>query len=281
MILNKGGRKMKILVNKIRSLTEQSAGTWGIVLEDLDRGAKWISNGDELFYAASVIKVPIMVAVFSAVERGEISLTDELILKEDDFVGGSGVLQHLTPGTSLSICDIVMLMIIQSDNTATNILIDLVGVEHIVQTMKEAGMEKSTFYNKLMMNNPRPKGYNQITANDIGKLLKLMATGKLASEEASKQMIAIMKKQQIKDCLPEKLPSPYSNFNDGMTPWELAHKTGWIPGTRHDVGIFYVGQRKLLATVLSKEEDDLLSKQILAEIGEEIYNYLQESSIDI
>lgn len=266
---------MKTLVNKIRSLTEQSSGTWGIVLEDLDTGEKWVSNGDELFYAASVIKVPIMAAVFSAVERAELTLTDPIILKEEDFVGGSGVLQHLTPGTSLSIKDVVMLMIIQSDNTATNILIDQVGREHIVQTMEEAGMEKSTFYNKLMMNNPNPKGFNQITANDIGKLLTLMATVELVSEKASKQMIAMMKKQQIKDCLPEKLPSPYSNFNNGMTPWELAHKTGWIPGTRHDVGIFYVGERKLIATVLSKEEDDLVSKQILAEIGEAIYNYLQ------
>ncbi|MFJ5772006.1 serine hydrolase [Psychrobacillus sp. NPDC093180] len=270
-----------MLIDKINQLIEQSKGIWGIVIEDLDGGERWKLNGDELFYAASVIKVPIMVAVFSAVERGEISLTDEIILKEDDFVGGSGVIQHLTPGTALSICDIVMLMIIQSDNTATNILIDLVGVEPIVQTMKEAGMEKSTFYNKLMMNNPRPKGYNQITANDIGKLLKLMSTGKLVSEEASKQMIAIMKKQQIKDCLPEKLPSPYSNFNNGMTPWELAHKTGWIPGTRHDVGIFYIGQRKLIATVLSKEEDDLVSKQVLAQIGEEIYTYLQDSSLNV
>lgn len=266
---------MKTLVNKIRSLTEQSLGTWGIVLEDLDTGEKWVSNGDELFYAASVIKVPIMAAVFSDEERMELALTDQIIQKEEDFVGGSGVLQHLTPGTSLSIKDIVMLMIIQSDNTATNILIDRVGREHIAQTMREVGMEKSTFYNKLMMNNPNPKGFNQITANDIGRLLKLMATGELVSEKASKQMIAMMKKQQIKDCLPEKLPSPYSNFNNGMTPWELAHKTGWIPGTRHDVGIFYVGERKLIATVLSKEEDDLVSKQIFAEIGEAIYHYLQ------
>ncbi|MFJ8064369.1 serine hydrolase [Psychrobacillus sp. NPDC096426] len=271
---------MNTLSNKIRDLIGQSRGTWGVVLEDLDSGEKWVLNEHELFYAASVIKVPIMAAVFSAAERGELALTDQIILKEKDFVGGSGVLQHLTAGTSLSIQDLVMLMIIQSDNTATNILIDQVGVEHIVQTMKEVGMEKSTFYNKLMMNNPNPKGFNRIAASEITKPLKLMATGELVSADASEQMIAIMKKQQIKDCLPEKLPSPYSNFNNGMTSWELAHKTGWIPGTRHDVGIFYVGERKLIATVLSKEEDDLVSKQILAEIGEEIYNYLQESSID-
>ncbi|WP_391205815.1 serine hydrolase [Psychrobacillus sp. L4] len=270
---------MKTLVDSILELVEQTNGTWGIVLEDLDLGEKWVLNGDELFYAASVIKVPIMAAVFAATEVGKLAITDQFVLKSEDFVLGSGVLQHLTPGTTLSLKDIITLMIIQSDNTATNILIDLVGVDNIVRTMKEEGMEKSTFYNKLMMSKPNPKGFNQITPNDISKLLVQMTTGELVSAEASEQMIGIMKKQQIKDCLPEKLPSPYSNFNNGMTAWELAHKTGWISGTRHDVGIFFVGQRKLIATVLSKDVDDLLSKQILTEIGERIYNYLQEGAI--
>lgn len=265
---------MKTLVSRIQDLIDQSKGTWAIVLEDLSLGEKWELNGDELFYAASVIKVPIMAAVFNAVERGEFSLSDQIVLKEEDYVGGSGILQHFTTGTALSIQDIMMLMIIQSDNTATNILIDLVGIDSVVQSMNEVGMEKSTFYNKLMMNNPNPKGFNQISANDIAKLLKQMAIGELVSAKASEQMINIMKKQQIKDCLPEKLPSPYSNFNNGMTAWELAHKTGWIPGTRHDVGIFFVGERKLIATVLSEEEDDLVSKRILSEIGEAIYTYL-------
>ena len=60
-----------------------------------------------------------------------------------------------------------------------------------------------------------------------------------------------------------------------MTPWELANKTGWIPGTRHDIGIFYVGNRKFIVTVLSKDEDDLLSKRILSQIGNEIYKHLR------
>ena len=266
---------MENLIRNIHQLIEGSTGTWGIYLEDLDSGEKWELNGDELFYAASVIKVPIMAAVFDACQRGDVNVNDLIVLKREDYVGGSGVIQHLTPGTALSVLDIIMLMIIQSDNTATNILIDLIGPENIVETMNKVGMEKSTFYNKLMVNNPNPKGYNQITASDIGRFLKQMATGELVSLTSSEQMIDIMKKQQIKDCLPEKLPSPYSNFNNGMTAWELAHKTGWIPGTRHDVGIFYVGDRKFIATILSKEEDDLVSKRIFHDIGEEIYYYLK------
>lgn len=262
-------------MSKVQQLIGQSKGTWGIVLEDLNSREKWEYNEQELFYAASVIKVPIMASVYSAVERGDLALTDLIILDEKDYVGGSGVLQHFTPGSSLPLQDIIMLMIIQSDNTATNLLIDLVGVENIRNAMKEAGMEYSTFYNKLMLSKPNPKGANRIAALDIGTLLHKMATGELVSDKASDQMVDLMKKQQVRDCLPEKLPSPYSYFDHGMTPWELANKTGWIPGTRHDVGIFYVGDRKFIATVLSKDEDDLLSKRILAQIGEEIYNYLQ------
>lgn len=265
---------MEALVDKVKDVINSSKGVWGIVLEDLVSGEKWELNSKELFYAASVIKVPIMAAVFAEVENGKLSLDDSFVLREEDFVGGSGVLQHFTPGSKLPIRDLVMLMIIQSDNSATNMLIDLMGNESIVATMKAAGMEYSTFYNKLMMNNPNPKGYNMIAATDIALLLKKMALLELVSESASKEMLNIMKKQQVQDCLPHKFPSPYSDFNSGCPAWELAHKTGWIPGTRHDVGILYIGEKKLAVTVLSKEEDDLVSKQMLADIGEMVYQYL-------
>lgn len=272
--MTRGGWIMEELIGKVQKLIKPSKGTWGIVLEDLNTGEKWEHNEQELFYAASVIKVPIMTAVFKAVESQQLSLTDLVRLEKDKYVGGSGVLQHLTTGTSLPLLDIMLLMIIQSDNTATNLLIDLVGVENIQQTMKEAGMEYSTFYNKLMLSKPNPLGSNRIAAKDVGILLSKMAQGQLVSEQASKQMIDMLKKQQVRDCLPEKLPSPYSNFNNGMPAWEFANKTGWIPGTRHDVGVFFVGNRKLVATVLSEKEDDILSKRILSQIGYEIYQYL-------
>ena len=263
---------MKKLATTIQGLIEQVGGTWGVVLEDFESLEKWVWNGDELFYAASVIKVPVMAVVFSAVQEGWLNLGDSIVLEKEDFVDGAGVLQHLTPGTSLALRDIVMLMIIQSDNTATNMLIDLVGVERIQQTMREAGMEKSKFHHKLMTDFSTRKGHNQVTSSDMAKLLKGIST--------SEQMIEVLKKQQVRDCLPEKLPSPYADLADGEVRWELANKTGWIPGTRHDVGIFYVGQRKLIAAVLSKDVDDLLSKQVLVDIGWEIYQYLKNSNVE-
>ena len=275
----KGSGVVEVLVDRVKDIITPSRGTWGIVLEDLVTGDKWELNSKELFYAASVIKVPIMAAVFAEEEKGALSLHDPFVLREEDLVGGSGVLQHLTPGTSLPIRDLVMLMIIQSDNSATNMLIDLLGIEAIATFMKEAGMEYSTFYNKLMMNNPNPKGYNVIAAADIAILLNKIAKQQLVSERASDEMLSIMKKQQIQDCLPHRFPSPYSNYNNGSPAWEMAHKTGWVPGTRHDVGILYVGNHKLSITVLSKEEDDLVSKTILTEIGAAAYEYLASKAL--
>lgn len=124
-----------------------------------------------------------MASIYSSVEREDI--TDLIILDKKDYVGGSGVLQYFTPGSSFPLQDIIMLMIIQCDNTAINLLIYLVGVENIRNTMKEAGMVYGTFYNKLMLSKPNPIGANRIAPMDIGMLLHKMATGKLVSSKAS------------------------------------------------------------------------------------------------
>src|SRR5699024_12104423 len=86
---------MYLLTEKIQKIAEQYGGSWGIVLEDLDTQDKWKWQADEIFYAASIIKIPIMVAAYDALEKKEISFSDTVRLKREELVGGSGVLQHL------------------------------------------------------------------------------------------------------------------------------------------------------------------------------------------
>lgn len=267
---------MEKLANEIEEILSLSDGTWGVVVTDLDRNERWEWNADELFYAASVIKVPIMAAVFEAERDGELSLDEFVALNREDFVGGSGVIQHFTPGTKLTIRDIVLLMIIQSDNTATNMMIDRVGVVKIQEAMKAAGMEKSTFFNKLMISAEGRKHFNMLNANDVANLLVGLANGEVVSPEASAEMIEIMKKQQILDCLPEKFPSPYADTYDDDNAWEFANKTGWVPGLRHDAGILYTNGRRVVISAFSKDEDDLKSKRMLAEIGESVYRWMHD-----
>jgi beta-lactamase class A len=268
---------MQQLIQQIEQHVQEAGGTWGIAIEDLNRGETWQLNGDQPFYAASIIKLPIMAAVYAAAARGDFRLSDFLTLKQDDLVGGSGVLQHLTPGIRLPIADYVMLMIIQSDNTATNMLIDLVGTEEIQKAMKALGMENSTFYNKLMTVPVDTPGRNMITAADVTKLLSTIARGRFVSWYACEQMIAIMKKQQWRDGLPAFLPDEDEDIIGTQTDWEVANKTGWMTGIRHDAAIFYVGRRTLAVTTLSKDCDDWAARVAMAKIGKAIYEYLKKT----
>lgn len=263
------------LSEQITNILEAAGGTWGISLFDSDTKESWELNEHKPFYAASVIKIPIMITVFAASERKEITLSNSLTLKREDMVGGSGILQYMTPGTDFTIYDLIILMIIQSDNIATNMLIDLVGVEAFKETMKDIGLRVSKFHHKMMTIEADREGINVITAHEMTNMLQKLATGKIISVHACEQMIDILKKQQIRHSLPAKIPEQDKPVIGSLKQWELANKTGNVTGIRHDIGIFYVGKRTFIASILSIEVDDLASPEIIAEIGLAIYNYLE------
>ncbi|UFJ41828.1 class A beta-lactamase-related serine hydrolase [Brevibacillus humidisoli] len=266
---------MKQMEQVLLPLLEQTGGSWGIVIEDLDREQQWSHNENERFAAESIIKLPIMAAVFAAAESGQIRLSDKLILQREQLVGGSGVLQHLTPGLQLSVYDLVTLMIIQSDNTATNILIDLVGKEQIEQTMKELGMLDSRYLRKLMIYPAAIDEPNTITAHDISRLLAHLAKGTYLSRHACLQMMEIMKRQQFRNGLPAYLPVEAEPFVGRSPLWQLANKTGWDTGRQHDVGIFFIGGRTISVTALSRDLDPPVALDTLARIGQAVYRYAQ------
>ncbi|NGQ94186.1 serine hydrolase [Brevibacillus sp. SYP-B805] len=260
------------LHDRIMALVEKAGGTWGIVLEDVHTNERWTLNEDHRFFAASLIKVPIMTAVFAEAYAGKFAFEDKLKLRQEDLVGGSGVLQHMTPGTELTILDLVTLMIIQSDNTATNLLIDLVGKESIREIMRKTGMTNSQFYNKLMIIPAELEGYNEVTAADMARHLKLLATGKAISYDSCLRMIAILKKQQVRDSLPYHLPDPDADIIGGLPLWELANKTGSVSTNEHDCGILYVGQSAVIIAALSHQVPTKTARDTIGRIGELVYN---------
>ena len=148
-----------------------------------------------------------MVAVYAEAWAGTLSLEDRLTLTKEVQVGGSGVLQHLSPGLKISIRHLVMLMIIQSDNTATNILINRVGKRQIQKILLELGMKESQFYNKLMVVPAKLDGYNRVTAASMAACYRMLAQGKAVSYHHSMEMIEILKRQQIKTSLASLLPA--------------------------------------------------------------------------
>lgn len=271
------GGLMNKLQEKIESTILKAGGEWGIIIEDLnDKTKKIVINDTELFAAQSIIKVPIMAAVFAAYENKKLNLNDLKKLRKEDIVGGTGILKDMSVGLEITVYDLVTLMIIQSDNTATNILIDLVGFDEIKNMMEYGGMEKSCFRKKLMIypaTNTDVENY--ITAADIHVFYKKIATGKIVSRYSSEKMIHILKKQQIRNALPFYLPENDNNIIGEGSKWELGNKTGTGHRIQHDVGILYVQNQSLLITVLSKNLLAVKSLHTIAHIGKEVYNYLE------
>lgn len=265
---------MKKLTTNLEKIMASFGGTWGVMIKDLDTNEQWGFYEKDEFIAASIIKVPIMIATYEAFDEGNMSPSDEILLKREDLVGGSGVLQHMTPGTKLTVYDLVVLMIIQSDNTATNMLIDLLGKGAIQNSMKANGCEQSQFFNKLMTVPVKREGNNTIIAQEMAMLLEKLVKGEIISVYASEQMIDILKKQQIRESLAGKLPEQDSSFIGVRPEWELANKTGNISRVRHDIGIFYVNDRTMVASALSKDIDDYQSICAFQDIGLGIVNYL-------
>ncbi|MFW6327579.1 MAG: serine hydrolase, partial [Bacteroidota bacterium] len=115
------------LSKEIMRLEAETEGEVGLYIKNLSDGREFVHNGDENWYFASTVKIPLAIAVLKEVEDGEISLDDELILQESDYVDGSGDLLGMPPGTRLSIRELIQQMVWHSDNSATDMLIRLIG----------------------------------------------------------------------------------------------------------------------------------------------------------
>ncbi|MCM3718835.1 serine hydrolase [Fictibacillus phosphorivorans] len=243
---------LKLMENKLLNLIASGKGTYGVSIYHFNTEEEFVYNQDEEFYAASIIKLPIMSAVFAQVFEGKHSLSDKIQVRREDIVSGDGILKNLTPGMEWTIYDLVVLMIIESDNTATNLLIDLVGMENIQVYMTLWGFKQSQLRHKLQIKPSRKLSEsNLITAKEINHFLKNLALGKIVSMNACRKMIKIMKQQKINHLLPKLLPE-HDGLIGTIPIWELAHKTGYVPGVEHDVGLFYIPGHSFAISVLSK-----------------------------
>lgn len=283
-----GPSRLARAAGRIAALAREAGGRWGIVVEELPRpdgdaaglGApfRWALGEDEPFVAASVIKLPIMVAVYREAARGRFRLSDKVRLRPDDQVGGSGVLAALAPGLRLTVEDLVALMIVVSDNTATNMLVDLVGPEAVREAMERYGMRRSSFFNKLQVVPEELPGRNTVTAGDVARLLYAIALGRAVSLAACERMVAILKRQQFTDGIAGLLPRPEAPLGE-PPPCEWATKSGWVRGVVHDAGLLYLPGRTFALVFLSEGVSDPVepgapgrARRAIAEMARTMYD---------
>jgi len=238
-----------------------ATGKTALYYQPLDGSGGMEYNADLPLLAASVIKIPVMVEAFRRFECGELDPEAKHVLSDGERMPSCGCLNRLHAGIELTMMDLVELMIILSDNTATNILIDQLGIDSINATLRSLGIANSTIRRKLFDAAGHAAGIeNTVTARDMGLLLKLTHEGKLISEAASARMIDILKAQRLNGKLPFFLKSR------GVS---VAHKTGEDDGITNDVGIVYARQPFVLC-MLSNETEVPVFERLMQDMALEL-----------
>lgn len=208
-------------------------GRAGLYWQNLATGEEAEVRGGEAFEAASVIKLPVLVELFRQLEAGEARREETFSVREEEKLPSCGALNYLHTGVTVNLLDLGVLMIILSDNTATNLLIRRLGMEKIQATMASLGMEVTALRRLLFDSEAAARGIkNTIAPREIGRLLAGLYRGEVVSPAASAEMLRILGDQRLNGKLPFWL--------DGKV--KCAHKTGEDSGITHDVGILFAPQ---------------------------------------
>jgi beta-lactamase class A len=195
-----------------------------------DSSLSFYERADERVPSASVIKLPIMIEAMERVKAGTLDLDEIHILTDSEKTGGDGVLKTYSHRSRVSYRDMLRLMMVFSDNTATNIFINELGRDAINQRIRQLGLTKSQL-NRVMMDTlaARQGRDNYVTAREMGRLLEKIYRKQVATPELCDQMIDILKQNEDTKTIPSLLPN-------GTV---VAHKTGTLTYVRGDVGIVY------------------------------------------
>ncbi len=255
--------------NEIIKRLELLPGKISFYFENLDTGESIGYREHEPMMAASVIKLFVMVSVFEGVDRNTFRMDKMFEIKREECVPSCGALTYLHDQIQVTLMDLVTLMIIFSDNTATNVLIDFIGADVINRTITELGFEKTVLNRKMFdLESARLGIQNYITAGETGRLLKTMYEGTLISRRASDTMLSIMKNQQLASKIPFYLKAVAERP-------EIAHKKGEDIGISHDVGIIY-GKFPYIVCFCGNETDTPCLERLMADISLELYQVLNK-----
>ena len=245
------------LDQQIHTAIQAFPGSVSIYARNLDTGASYSLRGDEPVPTASTIKLPIMVELFTEADEGKLDWNQKLILTEQDKVPGTGVLTEFSAGDALPIRDLMHLMIVVSDNTATNLILDRIGGDAVNARMAQLGLQQTAVMHKIMRANlPTEEGkkpgndrwgIGRSSPRDMVTILEKLYRGKLVSPAASAEMLAVLKRQR-----------DHNGVGRHMTNTVIASKAGALDHLRSDVAIVYAphGAVAIAVTVQNIPEVD-------------------------
>ncbi|MEY9981511.1 beta-lactamase class A [Bradyrhizobium yuanmingense] len=250
-------------------LAKNWSGDVAFAGQNLSTGKRISWQADKSTSTASCIKLQILIALMNEVEKGHQSLDTMITVKASDLVVGSGVLRYLSPGVTMSLLDVATLMIVLSDNSATNIVIDLIGLGTINRVISDIGLKSTRLVNRIdfaRLGSDSTR-FAVSTADDFLMTLIAIAEGRLISARSSQVIREIMSRQHYVDLLARRLP------------YAVAGKTGFVTNFRGDAVIVERDGQTVVMTAFARGDDpsflpDNAIAIFLGDLGQALFNDL-------
>ena len=251
LLLLAGSVAAQSLDEQVKPIVASFKGKVSLFAKNLDTGQAYALNADERVRTASTIKIAVMIEAFARVTEGKAKWTDEVVLTKEKKVSGSGILAELSDGLKLTLRDAVNLMMILSDNTATNLVLDVVTTDAVNARMESLGFKLIKINRKVGSGgesaagkDPENKkfGLGVATPREMVLVVEKLERGEVINTAVSKEMIDLMKREQGRNAL-------------GRSLWNvpLASKYGALDRLRSAVGILYTKNGRIAMAISCDE----------------------------
>jgi len=248
--------KRPTLDDQVKTTIAPFKGKVSLYAKNLDNGETYSYNGDERVRTASTIKIAVMIEAFARVSEGKAKWTDEVVLTKEKKVSGSGILADLSDNLHLTLRDAVNLMMILSDNTATNLVLDVLTTDAVNARMESLGFKQIKIMRKVGSGgesqagkDPENKkfGLGVTTPREMVQILEKLERGEIISKEISQQMIDLMKNEQARYAI-------------GRDLWDLpmASKYGALDRLRSAIGILYTKKGRIAMAISCDDMPEIM-----------------------
>lgn len=250
---------------ELAAIVDASSAVVGLAALDLTTGETLTVNEQKIFPQASAIKIPILMEVFKQAHQRKLSLSDKKEVTGSVHVGGSGILQQFRDPVTLSLRDLCTLMVSQSDNTATNVIIGTVGMDNVNKTLQELGCTHTKLQRYMIDTTAAAQGRENVsTPADAVTILQLLYQGKFINKEVSAQVIDVMKKNprsnsRIAAALPPNVP--------------IAFKPGGLVGVSTEWTIVYLNKRPYAIAVMETGRVPGDAGKTMERLSQVVFNY--------
>lgn len=250
---------------QLKEILDASPALTGLVAVDLTSGETFRFNQDVVFPQASAIKISILLEVYKQAQAGKFALSDLRPIAPENVVAGTGIIKDLPDPASFSIRNLAVLMIALSDNTATNTLIDLVGMKNINTTLQELGLKGTRVQRKMIQSAASGRGEENIsTPAEAAKMLQMLYQGEFLSKATSTEIISILRKtdrttSRLAPGIPDQVP--------------LAFKPGILNGVSTEWAIVLLPERPYAVALMESYKEAGKGEMVMEEVSAVLYGY--------